>query len=98
MGDGYEVLVSPNVKELLQTLDKKSERIIRDNLAKLSEPYPGEGRGDKERITWRGDEVYRLHIGRTWTAFYDIVEDDLVVHVLTVMPIDDAHKEYGELD
>lgn len=98
MGDGYAVLVSPEVEELLQTLDEKSARIIRDNLAKLSEPYPGEGQGDKERITWRGDEVYRLHIGRTWTAFYDILVEDCVVHVLKVMSIDDAHKEYGSLD
>ena len=98
MGDGYEVLVSPEVNDLLDDLDEKSARIVRENLGKLTDPYPGEGQGDKERITWRGQEVYRLHIGRTWTAFYDIEENDEVVKVLRVMPIDDAHKEYGSLD
>lgn len=99
MGDGdYDILVAQDVAEFLSQLDEKSERIVRDNLSKLSEPYPGQGSGDKERITWRGDEVYRLHIGRTWTAFYDVDESEDVVRVLDVLPIDDAHKEYGGLD
>lgn len=98
MADGYEVLVADEVRTLLDPLDAKSERIVRENLAKLSSPYPGEGRGDKERIKWRGEDVYRLHIGRTWTAFYDIYDGENVVRILRVMPIDDAHKEYGSLD
>lgn len=98
MGDGYEVLVSQDIRELLESLDDKSERILRENLEKLAEPYPGEGQGDKERITWRGQEVYRLHIGRTWTAFYDVDDGRSVVYVLKVLPIDDAHKQYGSLD
>lgn len=98
MADEYEVLVAKDVHSFLDSLDEKSERIVRDNLSKLTSPYPGEGAGDKERITWRGDEVYRLHIGRTWTAFYDIVDDAEEVRVLKVMPIDDAHKEYGDLN
>lgn len=95
---GYEVLVSEEVTSFLNDLDEKSERIVRDNLSKLEEPHPGQGQGDKERIEWRGEMVYRLHIGRTWTAFYDIEEGQSVVKVLDIMPIDDAHKEYGSLD
>lgn len=99
MGDGgYDLLVSEEVLEFLNEVDEKSERIVRDNLEKLSHPYPGEGSGDKERITWRGQDVYRLHIGRTWTAFYDIDDSSGVVNVLRIMPIDEAHKEYGDLD
>lgn len=97
MSGRFEVLVAESVREFLDNLDEKSERIVRENLAKLSEPYPGQGQGDTERITWRGDEVYRLHIGRTWTAFYDIDETEDIVRVLKVMPIDDAHKQYGDL-
>lgn len=51
-----------------------------------------------ERITWRGAEIYRLHIGRTWTAFYDFHDDAVVVKVLEVMPIDDIKKAHGALD
>ena len=98
MGDGYRVLVSQEVRELLDALDEKSQRIVGEDLEKLAEPHPGEGQGDEERITWRGQVVYRLHIGRTWTAFYDVEEDDEVVNVLRVMPIDDAHKEHGGLN
>lgn len=96
MGDGYAVTVAqPEVTDFLASLDEKSERIVRENLAQLSEPYPGRGTGDKEQITWRGQEVYRLHIGRTWTAFYEIFDDVKEVKVLKIMPIDEAHKEYG---
>jgi len=98
MGEAYEVLVSREVRDLLDGLDEKSARIVHENLAKLEEPHPGRGSGDKERITWRGRAVYRLHVGRTWTAFYDVEENDGVVKVLRLMPIDDAHREYGSLD
>lgn len=97
MGDGHEVLVAQGVWEFLDDLDEKSERIVRENLQHLTEPYPGRGQGDKEKIEWRGNEVYRLHVGRTWTAFYDVEEDEGVVKVLKVMPIDQAHREYGDL-
>jgi len=98
MSDEYEILVAQNVREFIGGLDDKSEQIVRENLQKLSKPYPGRGLGDKEKITWRGEEVYRLHVGRTWTAFYDIHEAESVVKVLDVMPIDQAHSEYGDLD
>lgn len=96
--DGYDVLVSQEVRDLLADLGEKSARIVRDDLEKLTNPHPGRGSGEKERVTWRGREVYRLHIGRTWTAFYDVEEVNDVVKVLRVMPIDDSHEAYGRLD
>jgi mRNA-degrading endonuclease RelE of RelBE toxin-antitoxin system len=98
MGDEYEVLVARDVRTFLEELDDKSRQVVEESLRKLSNPYPGRGVGDKEKITWRGDEVYRLHIGRTWTAFYDVHETDEEVRVLDIMSIDQAHKEYGDLD
>jgi len=94
----YEILVTRDVAEFIDRLDEKSERIVRENLRKLEHPHPDQARGDKERIRWRGDEVYRLHIGRTWTTFYDIDESDTEVKVLDIMDIDQAHKRYGDLD
>lgn len=97
MGGAYEVTVARDVKAFLDSLDEKSKRILIENLEQLAHPYPGRGPGDKEKITWRGDEVYRLHIGRTWTAFYDVEDGEDVVRVRDIMPIDDAHKEYGDI-
>jgi hypothetical protein len=58
-------------------------------------PYPGSGRGNKERLPIDGTERYRMPISQMWTAFYDIYEDDGEVGVLEIVPIDEAHKRYG---
>ncbi len=69
----YEVLLSDEVLKYLDSLDEKSERICTNNIKKLANPYPGRGSGDKEKLIIDGEEIYRLHIGRTHTAFYIIV-------------------------
>lgn len=65
----YEVLLAPDdAQGVLNVMDQKSERIVRDNLDKLTDdpyPRPGAGGGDREKITFDGIEGYRLHIGRT---------------------------------
>lgn len=92
----YEVLVSPEIYEFLQTQSEKTRRIVKDNLRKLEEnPYPGRGSGDKERLPIEGEKRYRMHIGRTWTVFYSILEDEKEVRVSEILPIDEAHKKYG---
>lgn len=96
MSDPYEVLVSEEARAYLDDLDPKSRRIVVDNLAKLADhPYPGRGPGDKEHIQFRGREAYRMHIGRTHTAFYRIDEEEAVVRVLEILSIGDAHQAYG---
>ncbi len=92
----YNVLLGDAARDYLAALDDKSTRICKDNLRKLAEkPYPGAGRGDKETLVIDGHEQYRLHIGRTHTAFYTIREDDKTVRVHEITDIDDAHKRYG---
>jgi mRNA-degrading endonuclease RelE of RelBE toxin-antitoxin system len=92
----YSVLLADEARAYLQALNEKSQRIIKDNLRKLADdPYPGAGKGDKEKLVVDGEEVFRLHIGRTHTAFYDIVENDDQVKVVDIMDIDEAHKRYG---
>lgn len=95
----YEVIVQRKSAEFLNELDDKSRRIVRTRLATLEEdPYPGKG-GDKELIKspkGRPDEkVYRLHIGRSFTAFYRI--KGKTVYVTEVLTIEQAHKKYGTL-
>ena len=93
----YALRVAPAVNEFLETVDQKSERICKENISYLTDnPYPGSGRGDKEGgITIDGEDVYRMHIGRTYTAFYEIDEDAKEVRVLELTTIDDAHERYG---
>lgn len=92
----YRLLIEEEALEFIESLDDKSKRICKDNIKQLAEnPYPGQGKGDKRKEVVDGEEVWRLHIGRTYTAFYVIDEDESVVRVLEVLPIDEAHKRYG---
>lgn len=36
-----------------------------------------------------------MHLGRTWTSFYDVSEDENDVGVLDTVSIDEAHDRYG---
>lgn len=95
---GYEVLLGDQPREYLAKLNEKSRRIVRENLLQLrDEPYPrpGAGSGDREKIPFEGEELYRMHIGRTHTAIYDVIESKDVVEVYRLLPIDEAHKRYG---
>ncbi len=94
----YDVLLAETAREYVAALDEKSTRILTDNLRKLADdphPKPGSGSGDKEKLVVDGEELYRLHIGRTHTAFYDILEADEEVRVIEILDIDEAHKRYG---
>ena len=92
----YDLLIEQDALEFINGLETKSERICKDNLKKLAEdPCPGSGKGDKERLVVDGEEIHRLHIGRTYTAFYDIDNNANTVHIFEVLPIDEAHKRYG---
>lgn len=96
MGD-YTVVLGEQPREFLSAVDDKTERIVTDNLGTLEEPHPrpGAGRGDREKLVVDGEEVYRLHIGRTWTALYVIDEDSMQAKVFEILDIDEAHKRYG---
>lgn len=92
----YDIFISDNVIDFLSLADEKTERICRDKLAFLTEPHPGKGRGDKEKLPVDGERNrYRLHISRTHTAFYTIDRDNRTVKVLEITDIDDTHKRYG---
>ena len=93
----YDVLLGDQPREFLAAADEKTERICRDNLGYLAEtPYPGRGRGDKEKLPIDGRrDRYRMHISRTYTAIYTVLEDQKEARVLEIVPIDEAHKRYG---
>lgn len=94
----YDVLLADDAREYVAALDEKSTRIMKENLRKLEDdpyPRPGSGSGDEERIVVDGEDIYRLHIGRTHTAFYDVLDDEREVRIVDIMDIDAAHDRYG---
>ena len=91
----YDIILSDQVVAFLDSLNQKSRGICKKNLAKLQTPYPGRGAGDKEKLVVAGEEMYRLHVGRSYTAFYVIVEQEKVVRVVELLSIKAAHKKYG---
>lgn len=92
----YKVFITKEIRQFLRQADNKTNRIIKNNLEKLSKnPYPGKGLGDKEKLPIQGEQRYRLHIGRAWTAFYSVLEDKEQVRVSKILPISEAHKKYG---
>jgi len=93
----YNVLIAADASEYVSVLDEKSTRIVKENLRKLADdpyPRPESGAGDKEKVIVDGEEIYRLHIGRTHTAFYDVLESKKEVRVVELIDIDEAHKRY----
>ena len=92
----YKIFVTHEVQEIISYMDKKTSEVVIKNLRKLEEnPYPGKGTGDKEKLPVSGKMRYRMHIGRTWTVFYSILESEKQVRVAEILPIEDAHKKYG---
>lgn len=53
-------------------------------------------KGDKEKISYGGREVFGLHVGRTLTALYKIYEDENTVKIMEIVPMDEAHKKYKD--
>ncbi len=91
----FRLLISNKALKFINNLSEKSQRIVRDTITVLYEnPYPGKG-GDKEKLNLSGYELYRLHIGRSFTVFYKIFENE--VRILDIMTIEKAHKKYGRL-
>ncbi len=92
----FRILINRKALESIQSLSEKSRRIVMEKLKTLQEdPYPGSG-SDRECLHVHGrEDTYRLHISRTFTAFYRIHEQEREVHVLAVMSIEQAHKRYG---
>jgi mRNA interferase RelE/StbE len=91
----FEVGLDIDAAAFINAQDKKTRRIIHAHLKSLEDdPFPGKG-GDKELLNTRpGVKIYRLHIGRSFTAIY-VIEDNNVL-VTEVMTIGQAHKKYNQ--
>lgn len=92
----FAVRIDIDAIDFINSQTDKSRRIIEKHLRSLEEdPFPG-SRGDKELLNLRpGVAIYRLHIARMFTAFYEIEESTVFVN--EVMTIGQAHKKYKGL-
>jgi mRNA-degrading endonuclease RelE of RelBE toxin-antitoxin system len=80
----------------INRLPIKTRRIIKTALKRLeADPFPG-SQGDKEKLVLKGGIIiYRLHISRRYTVFYEIDEEEKLVIVQEILTIEQAHKKYG---
>jgi mRNA-degrading endonuclease RelE of RelBE toxin-antitoxin system len=94
----FEVKVRSTAVAFIGTVPEKSRRIIKSALIGLEEnPFAGSG-GDKEKLVLSGGrEIYRLHIARTFTAFYRVNKGNRIIKVHEILTIGQAHKKYGRL-
>jgi mRNA interferase RelE/StbE len=91
------VVIDRVALKYLSELPEKSQRLIKEKCHALAvDPFPGQG-GDKE-LLHLDYKLYRLHIGRSFTVFYQICEEDELVKVLEITTIEKAHKLYKRFD
>jgi mRNA interferase RelE/StbE len=91
----YHLVIGKKALEFISALPSKSKGIVIEKCRTLADdPFPGQG--DKELIHRKGHkDIYRLHISRSYTAFYSINKDEKRVMILEIMTIEQAHKIYG---
>jgi mRNA interferase RelE/StbE len=81
----------------LSEFPEKSQRLIKEKCHALAEdPFPGQG-GDKELLHLEF-KFYRLHVGRSFTVFYQIYEDEELVKILEIVTIDKSHKLFKHFE
>ena len=81
-------------KCVTKTLSKYPEKIreqIYNHLVLLEDPY----RAPDVECIHPSTQVYRMHVGRTYTIIFRIHKESDSVLVLDLLPIGQAHKRYG---
>jgi len=92
----FSLILWHELSDEINRLPEKTRRIIKTALKRLEkDPFPG-NHGDKEKLVLKGGVIiYRLHISRTYTVFYEINKEEQLVIVQEILPIEQAHKKYG---
>ena len=92
----FSLILWHELADEINRLPGKTRRIIKTALKRLEEdPFPG-SKGDKEKLVLKGGVIiYRLHISRRYTVFYEIDKEEKLVIVQEILSIEQAHKKYG---
>ena len=92
-----KVVIDRKALAYLLELPEKSQRLIKEKCHALADdPFPGQG-GDKELLHLEF-KLYRLHVGRSFTVFYQVCEEEKLVKILEIATIDKAHKLYKHFE
>ncbi|MEA2034041.1 MAG: type II toxin-antitoxin system RelE/ParE family toxin [Euryarchaeota archaeon] len=93
----HKVQIDKTALAFLEQLPEKNRRVVKEKLKILhDDPWPGKN-GDKELLNLPDYNLYRIHIARSYTAFYLIDNNNTTVTILELMTIEKAHKKYGRL-
>ena len=86
-----KVLTAKSVTKALSKYPEKIKEQIFNHLLLLEDPYLAP---DIECL-YPPKQVYRMHVGRTYTIIFEIHKESDTVYVLDLLPIGKAHKRYG---
>ncbi len=78
---------------VIKTLEKYPDKIrehIFSHFRKLEHPYT-----PVIECLYSRTQIYRMHIGRTYTVIFRTNKESNIVLVLDLMTIEQAHKRYG---
>lgn len=93
----FTMVIDKKALKYLSELPEKSQRLVKEKCHALAEdPFPGQG-GDKE-LLHLDYKLYRLHVGRSFTVFYQISDEEKIVKILEIVTIDKAHKLYKHFE
>ncbi len=91
----YQLVIRKKALEFVNALPSKSQRAVIEKCKTLAD-NPFSGQGDKEIIHRKGhDDIYRLHILKSYTALYKIYKNENMAKILDITTIEQAHKIYG---
>lgn len=91
------VVIERKALKYLSDLPEKSRRLVTEKCRALADdPFPGRG-GDKE-LLHLDYHIYRMHVGRSFTVFYQIADDGKLIKILEIATIEKAHKLYERLE
>ena len=86
-----DVQIDRRVIKTLKKYPEKSKELIFDHIRTLEDPH----RAPDVECLFKPTQVYRMHVGRTFTIIFKIHKQTNVVQVLDLDTIEQAHKRYG---
>ena len=85
-----EVVIERGIIRALKKYPENHRDTIFDHIRRLEDPY----RIPDIECLFAAEQIYRIHIGRSYTIIFRILKEEDTVLVLDFMTIEQAHKRY----